>query len=209
MKKYIEGIKFGMIVQLIIGPNCLLVFHTSKNNGFFFTIPLILTIALVDALYITLACLGVSKILENKKTKKILSIVGAIILMIFGLNVILNVFDISIIPGLSVSTSTKNIVVKGLIVALSNPITIMFWGSVLTTKIIQDKIKKKDLVMFCIGLVSATIIFQAFIALMSTFLARFISSSTSKVINMLIGFLILYYGLNRLYDTFSKKKKNR
>ncbi len=209
MKKYIEGIRFGMIVQLIIGPNCLLVFHTAKNNGFFFTIPLILTIAFVDTLYITLACLGVSKILENKKTKKIVGLIGALVLILFGLNVILNVFDVNIIPGLSINPSTKSIVIKGLMVALSNPITIMFWGSVLTAKIIEDKMKKKDLIKFCMGLVSTTIIFQTFVASLSILLNRFVSSTTSKVMNILIGFLIVYYGFSRLFESYVKKGKKR
>ena len=200
MKKYIEGIKFGMVLQLIIGPMCLLVFHTSKNYGFLFTIPLIFTIAFVDALYITLACIGASKILKNKRFQKIFKIFGAIVLILFGLNTILNVFNINIIPGIKINPTTKNIIVKGLLLALSNPITIMFWGSVLTTKIIEDKMKKKELLIFCFGLVSATIIFQFCVAAFGSLIGRFVPTIISNLLNILIGLLIIYYGYIRIYD---------
>lgn len=215
MKKYIEGIKFGMILQLIIGPMCLLVFHTSKNNGFLFTIPLIFTIALVDALYITLACIGASKILNNKKFKNTFKIIGATILMLFGLNTILNVFDINIIPGININPTIKNIIIKGFLLALSNPITIMFWGSILTTKIVEDKMKKKDLFIFCLGLVSATIIFQFFVAAIGSLVGRFIPRILSNILNIIIGLFIIYFGIERLKEEpktakkMSKKTKNK
>ena len=207
MKKYIEGIKFGMILQLIIGPMCLLVFNTSRTKGFVFTIPLILVIALVDVIYISLACIGVSNILKKKKLIKIFKLVGALVLIIFGLNTILNVFGINIIPGFKINLTTKNAIIQGFLLALSNPITIMFWGSVLTTKIIEDKMKKKDLIKFCFGLVSATLLFLSFVAFISSLLGRFIPLSISKIINILVGILIIYFGLERIFKKDSYKKK--
>lgn len=50
---------------------------------------LVLAIALVDAFYILLASLGASKLLENKKVEKTVKIVGAIVLMIFGIKLLL------------------------------------------------------------------------------------------------------------------------
>ena len=63
MKKYIDGLKFGMLLQLSIGPMCLMVFNTAKNVGFTVAFTLVMAIALVDAFYISLACFGVSKII--------------------------------------------------------------------------------------------------------------------------------------------------
>ena len=34
MKRYFEGLRFGMLLQLAIGPMCLMVFNTAKNQGF-------------------------------------------------------------------------------------------------------------------------------------------------------------------------------
>lgn len=78
------------------------------QNGFFVAMSLVIAIALVDAFYILLASLGASKLLGNEKVEKVVKIVGAIVLMIFGLNIILNVFGINIIPSFISSHSAMN-----------------------------------------------------------------------------------------------------
>ena len=65
--KYLDGLKFGMLLQLAIGPMCLMVFNTAKNTGFLVALSLVIAIALVDASYITLAGLGASKLLNGKR----------------------------------------------------------------------------------------------------------------------------------------------
>ncbi len=198
LKKYFDGLKFGMLLQLAVGPMCLMVFNTAKNVNFLVALSLILAIALVDAFYILLAGLGVSKLIEKKNVKAIFKIVGSLVLVIFGLNIILNVFNINLIPGLNLKPNTANIFIQGLILTLSNPITIVFWGSVLTTKIIDDGLKKKELVIFSIGLVSATLFFLSFVALLGTVLSGFIPESISNILNIIVGLLIILFGIKML-----------
>ena len=49
LKKYFDGLKFGMLLQIAVGPMCLMVFNTAKNAGFFVALSLVLAIAIVDA----------------------------------------------------------------------------------------------------------------------------------------------------------------
>lgn len=198
IKKYFGGLKFGMLLQIAVGPMCLMVFNTAKNVGFLVALTLVLAIALVDAFYITLASFGVSKLLEKEKNKKTFKIIGAIVLMIFGVNTILNVFNINIIPGLNLKPSSTNVFIQGLVLTLSNPITIVFWGSVLTTKIIDEKMKKNELFIFCIGLVSATLIFLSAVAGLGTVLSSFIPNSISNILNVIVGLLIMFFGIKML-----------
>ena len=204
MKKYLDGLKFGMLLQLAVGPMCLMVFNTAKNVGFLVALTLVLAIALVDAFYIILASLGVSKILDKPKIKKAFKIIGSLVLIIFGANIILNVFNINIVPGLNLKPTSSNIFIQGLILTLSNPITIVFWGSVLTTKIIEDKLNKKELIVFSVGLVSSTLIFLTFVAVLGTMLSSFIPENVSKIMNIIVGILIIFFGIKMLF----KKEKN-
>ncbi len=197
-KKYFDGLRFGMLLQLAFGPMCLMVFNTAKNVNFIVAMSLVLAIALVDAFYILLAALGVNKLLDNKKTKTTFKIIGSLVLILFGLNIILSVFDINIIPGLNLKPSSTNIFVQGLILTLSNPITIVFWGSVLTTKIIDDGLKKNELIIFSVGLVSSTLFFLSFIAFLGTVLSSFIPEAVSRVLNIIVGLLIVIFGLKML-----------
>ncbi len=205
MKRYLDGLKFGMILQLAVGPMCLMVFNTAKNVGFLVSLTLVLAIALVDAFYIVLASLGISKILDKPKVKKVFKIIGSLVLIVFGINIILNVFNINIIPGLNLKPNSSIIFIQGLVLTLSNPITIVFWGSILTTKIIEDNLNKKELAIFSIGLVSSTIIFLTFVSVLGTILSSFIPENISNVLNIMVGILIVFFGVKLIV----KKEKEK
>lgn len=204
IKNYLNGLKFGLLLQIAVGPMCLMVFNTAKNVGFVVALSLVLAITLVDAFYIILASIGVSKLLEKEKVKKTFKIFGAIVLIVFGINIILNVFGINIIPGLNLKPSSTNIFVQGLVLTLSNPITIIFWGSVLTTKIIDDKLGRNELIVFSIGLVSATLFFLSLVAILGTILSNFIPDNISNILNIAVGILIIVFGIKLL----TKKESN-
>lgn len=195
LSKYLSGLKFGMLLQIAIGPMCLMVFNTAKNAGFAVAMSLMLAIALVDAFYIALAGIGVSKLLENDRVKKTVKIVGSLVLILFGTSIILGVFGINIIPGLNLKPTSGSVFIQGLIMTLSNPLTIVFWGAVLTTKIIEDKMQNNDLFVFSVGLVSATVFFMTAVALLGTFLSSFIPPKASDVLNVIVGLLIIYFGI--------------
>jgi threonine/homoserine/homoserine lactone efflux protein len=207
LKKYFAGLRFGLLLQIAIGPMCLMVFNAAKNNGFFAALPLVLAIALVDAFYITLASLGANKILENKKVKNISKMLGAAVLVLFGLNIILGVFGINFIPALNLEPTTTNLFLQGLVLTLSNPITIAFWGSVLTVKIIDEKMTKKELAVFSSGLVSATLLFLSLVAVLGTILAGFISKNISDILNVIVGVAIIAFGIRILVKKEDHKKR--
>lgn len=198
MKRYFEGLRFGLLLQFAVGPMCLMVFNTAQNTGFLVALSLVIAIASVDAFYILLASLGASKLLGNKKIEKIVKILGAIVLIIFGLNIILGVFGINIIPGLNLKPNSSNAFIQGIVLTLSNPITIVFWGSVLTTKIVEENFRKKELIVFSTGLVSSTLLFLTIIAILGTILSNFIPDIVSKTLNIAVGIIIICFGIKLL-----------
>ena len=195
MKLFLSGLKFGMLLQIAVGPMCLMVFNTAKNTGFLTALSLILAITLVDAIYITLAGLGASKLLKGQRRTKILKMIGAFVLVFFGLSIILNVAGINVIPGLNLTPTATSIFVQGLILTLSNPLTIVFWTGVLVDKIIEDKLKNKQLIIFSFGLVSATLLFLSGVAIIGRTLSTFIPTMISDVLNILVGLLIIFFGI--------------
>lgn len=200
MKRYFEGLRFGLLLQIAIGPICLMVFNTAKNAGFLTAMIFIIAVALVDAFYIALASVGASKVLEKSKLKNIFKYVGALVLILFGINIVLNVYEINLIPGLNFAVNSKNIFTQGLILTLSNPMTIIFWGSVLTTKIIEDKFEKNELRIFSIGLVSSTLFFLTLVALLGRLLSSFIPNNISNIINIFVGFAVVCFGVKLLIN---------
>ena len=198
MKLYFSGLKMGMLLQLAVGPMCLMVFNTASNSGFMHGFVLVLAIALVDAFYIVLASVGASKLLEKTAVKTIVKVIGATVLLLFGLNIILVVFDISLIPGLSIQVEAKSVFLQGLLLTLSNPLTIVFWGSILTQRLLSDNMTSRELCVFSSGLVSATLLFLTAVALLGTVLQQFLSSTLSAILNFAVGLIIIALGLKML-----------
>ena len=199
MKSYFDGLRFGMLLQLAIGPMCLLVFNSAQNSGFLPALSLVLAIALADAFYIALAALGAGKILANRKADHAVRIVGGCVLALFGLHIALSAFGIGLLTGLHIRTTARSLFVQGLILTLSNPLTIVFWGSVLTVKIVEEGLRRLELAVFSIGAVSATLLFLTAVALLGTVLGSFIPNNVSAALNVAVGLLIVYFGAKLLF----------
>ena len=71
----------------------------------------------------------------------------------------------------------------------------MFWGSVLTAKIVEDGLRKRELAVFSIGAVSATLLFLTAVAILGTVLGSFIPEPVSAALNVAVGLLIIYFGV--------------
>ena len=104
----------------------------------------------------------------------------------------------NIIPVLNLKPTSNNVFIQGLVLTLSNPITIVFWGSILTTRIVEENLNKKELIAFSIGLVSSTIIFLTFIAISGTILSNYISEIISNILNILVGIIIVFFGIKMI-----------
>ena len=84
MKLLFQGLRLGMLLQLAIGPLCLLVFETAAAQGFFAALLAVCAIALVDALYIALSLLGVAALLQKARVRTAVKWAGCAVLVLFG-----------------------------------------------------------------------------------------------------------------------------
>ncbi len=129
--------------------------------------------------------------------KKAFRYIGGV-LVLFGLNTLLGAFGKSLLPGLSLQVDSASVFLQGLVLTLSNPITIVFWGSVLTGKIIEDDLKAGELRIFSLGLVSATLFFLSAVAGLGTVLSSFLPEAVSMGLNVLVGVLIVFFGVKMM-----------
>src|SRR3989344_4739348 len=88
MKIFRNGLVTGLILQLAIGPVFFFIINLALQKSIFDGLIGTLAVTIVDYLYITLAILGIGKLLENKKVKKMFGIISSIVLMIFGIIIV-------------------------------------------------------------------------------------------------------------------------
>lgn len=190
----IKGFKFGMILQLAIGPICIYVLNLAVSLGFIWAELAVLGTAFTDGIEIILAIIGVGLILEKSSTaKKILKVFGICILVIYGMSMVLSAVNISIIPSFDIPFVSGNTFITAILLALSNPLTIVFWAGVFSAKIIEENMKGSDLYYFALGCVLATLFFLSLIALVGSMFSAIIPSNVIKITNVIVGVFMLFF----------------
>lgn len=203
-----NGLFTGFLIQLAIGPI------------FFFTINLALQKTLLDGLmgalaatvvsyiYIALSAFGIGKLLESQKIKKVFGIVSALVLTIFGGIIIKGVLG----SGISETTINTNSLFSSFtsvfLLAISNPMSIIFFTGLFSTKAIEYNYTKKELYFFGLGFGFSSFIFMAVSVLIFSLLKGTIPTIVMQILNMIVGVLIIGYGIIRLVKLLKKRAKS-
>lgn len=202
----IEGFKFGILLQLAVGPMCMMVFNISTTYGFIYGLYLVLSIALVDALYIGLSCVGAASIIDKGKIETLIKLIGCFVLILFGANTILGAFNLSILPKtILFKVSMQNIFYQGLVLTASNPLTIIFWSGIFTTQIIKKGWNKKQLFLFAIGCVMSTLVFLTIVAFLGSILRNFLPIMVIQILNGFVGTTLIFFGVKLLLKKENSK----
>jgi len=192
----LKGFKFGMLLQIAVGPVCIFIFQMASVNGFFIGETGVLGVTLVDGIYIIVAIIGIASMIDKKNIKLSLKIFGAAILFVFGLSTILSQFGFGFIPGLSISggSNSNNVFLKAVILTASNPLTILFWAGIFSTKITEG-LSKQDIKIFGFGALMSTIFFLTLIALAGSIAKTFFPAVAIQILNVLVGIVLIYFGV--------------
>ena len=190
-----KGFGFGMILQLAIGPVCLFIFQTGVTSGFWAAFSGMLGTALVDGSEILLAIIGVGAVLQRcKNARTILKYGGAVVLVLFGTANILGAFGVDILPGLVVGKA-DHVFWQSVLLALSNPLTILFWAGVFAAKIVEEHMEKQDMKYFGLGCVLATLFFLTLVSAVGAFFKVLLPDMVIRGLNALVGCVMIVFGV--------------
>ena len=195
-----KGLRFGMLLQLAVGPLFFLTLRSAAGGGFGAGMQVAIAVSLVDALFITFSALGAAALLRSDKAKAALKWIGCLVLCLFGADMILGVLDLSFLPGFQLGGSSDGgYFWQGLILTAANPLTILFWGGVLTAQIAAHDYTSGQLCLFAIGCVLSTLLSLTVTAALGTALSGLLSDVAIQISNVLIGMVLIGYGLRLLF----------
>jgi threonine/homoserine/homoserine lactone efflux protein len=192
---FLSGLRFGLLLQLAVGPVCLMVFNTAGTWGFLMGSLSALTVTVVDGLYIALATLGVSTFLQNQRVKKTIRIVGAGVLILFGLDIAAGASGTSFLPKIALfqNFGADNVFLRAAILTGSNPLTIVFWGGVFSTRITAADMSRGQLFSFGAGCAAATFLFLNGVAVAGGAVKSFLPPTLMKFSNVCVGVAIIFF----------------
>jgi len=199
MKIVIKGLLTGLFLQLAVGPIFFyimnLVLQKSLLDGFF----AVLAVTLVDYFYITLSIVGIGKLLEHKKWKKIVGTISSLILAIFGTLLIYKATSVATPSDETImTTSLLFSFTSTFLLTISSPMTMVFYTGLFSAKAIEHNFKKRELLIFGLSVGLATFIFMGTSVTIFSAIKEVVPVTLIKTANILVGSLLIIYGLVRI-----------
>lgn len=195
-----KGFKFGMLLQLAIGPVCIFIFSEGCNKGFWPAEAGVLAVTLVDGLFILLAVMGITSFINNEKVKRVFKIAGAIIVAYFGAMILISAFSMpqALGAGAQDGLTQGGSFYKGFVMTASNPMTILFWSGVFSAKIAEERMDKRQVQLFGAGAVISTFLFMTLVALAGSIAQEFISYAVIRILNAAVGCALILFAASKL-----------
>lgn len=197
MNKIIDGFKFGMLLQIAIGPVCFFIFQITLSHGIIPALSAAIGVTLIDSFYIILAILGIGKFMEkNPETVKILKYFGSLVLILFGLSMLISLLGNSSPVNSSLAHFSKlRPFVSACLLTISNPLTIIFWTGVFASKTASDNMKFRELIFFGIGSIFSTLVFLSIISIVGHYTRMLINNQIIILLNIFIGTVLVFFGI--------------
>jgi len=209
MKVFRNGLSTGLLLQLAIGPVFFYIANLTIQRTIFDGLVAVLAVTLVDYIYITLAILGVGKVLENQKVKKVFGAISSIVLILFGWIMIKGVVGSDIAAtATAASSNLLTSFTSAFVLTISSPLTIVFFTSLFAAKAVELNVTKRELFIFGLSTGSATFLFMGASVILFSIIGGVIPVMLIKLLNILVGLVLIGYGTNRLVKVIKNSKSN-
>ena len=208
-KIFQNGLATGLFLQLAIGPVFFYIINLALQRSIYDGLVAVLAVTIVDYLYITLSIVGIGKLLEKKKTKNVFGIISSIVLIIFGVIIIKGIVDNGLSTAVNIeSASLLSSFLSVFILTISSPMTIVFFTSIFTAKAVEFNYTKKELYIFGFSVGSATFLFMGLSVILFSLLKQSVPIAMIQSLNLLVGVVLIGYGVIRIIKILKTKKSN-
>ncbi len=193
----LRGFRFGLMLQLAVGPVCLFVLRTAVGQGFAPALTAMAGVALADGLYIALAIAGVATALRKPRLRKALRLFGAAVLALFAVDTALAAFGLGLLPAMAPSSGRGGFA-GALALTLSNPLTILFWSGVFSARIAQDGLSGRGVAAFGAGALAATVVFLSAVAAIGAWSGSWLPAAVLRAFQLLVAAALLAFSVRLL-----------
>ncbi len=195
MLPFFNGLLFGLVFILSIGPVFFLLVQTSIEKGFKKAAFIALGISLADTIYVVLLMKGVASLLEDPTVKFWGGIIGVILLTFFGLFSFFKKAQLSISRKAHAADGYFRNFLKGFVFNVFNPSTIVFWLSLVSIVQINFGYAGDQKMLFFIGVLFAIISTDLTKSYLAGKLQKFLTVRTVGILNKVVGIILMGFGV--------------
>jgi len=200
---FIRGFCTGMILQFAIGPVFIFVMNLSIQRSRLDGLAAVMGVTSADYVYIALSIIGIGKLLENDRVKKVLGIIAPSVLLVFGVIMLYSAYYTYSGRPPVVSGGVSSSFMSAFIMTISSPLTILFWSGLFASKAVEYNLTRKGLVVFGLAAGCATIVFLGSGVCILSSVAEMIPTLAVAFLNGVVAVLLIGYGVTRLYRAVS------
>lgn len=197
----IEGIKLGVLLSLMIGPVFFALLTTSMDHGFRQAAILALGVFFSDLVYVVLTYLGVHLLSLIPNVEKYLGLAGGLILLGFGISFIVKKVPLPDEAKVVTVPKKRKTFLQGFGINGINPFVLLFWLSIASMVSIKNAWMFSDRVFFYVSLLGTIFGIDLLKAFLAGRLRKFLSPTGKKVIQVIAGLLICFFGVKMLWTT--------
>ena len=191
----ISGVGLGLLLSILIGPVFFLLIKTSIYDGFKSAMFLELGIGLSDVVCIAGAYFGLVNYLQSPDHKFIISIIGGIVLIIFGLYTFNHKTSIQNKVSIPKRDDYVKLVVKGFVFNISNPAVIFFWIGAMSLAVSQYSGNAAHVGLYFISTLSVVTCIDIVKARLSQKLSSILNEDKLNKLSKLAGIVIMAFGV--------------
>jgi len=219
-----DGLLFGMLLQLSVGPVCIAVLQRAVTYGFRQAWWMAAGVAAVDAAYMAAAMGGLALVLQIPLVKNLVVIGGAVALVWFGIGCMrakapqmegvlagggaAGHGEAASLPmaagtargreaGTEIPTGKARASFwYGAVLTMTNPLTIVFWAGVFGSLLSSTSFADRaELLWFAAGCVLSTLLFLTAVSVLGRQAARVLRPVWLKRLNIAVGLFLIGFAI--------------
>ncbi|EMR02682.1 LysE family translocator [Cesiribacter andamanensis] len=197
---FADGILFGLLLTLMIGPVFFALIQTSIERGFRSGASMAVGIALSDAAYVVVASFGVVLLASSPSFQAWLGVVGGLIMLVFGLiNLLKRVAPPQLQPGEAGADNHLRQLIKGFLLNGINPFVFLFWFGIASLKATYALDQK---VVFFSGVLLTVLLTDFLKAYTANQLRQWLSPKFMLRMNWLVGVALIAFSIKLFYFAY-------
>lgn len=201
MSSFFDGMLYGLVFLMALGPSFFALFQAALKHGYFRAMCISIGVITGDGMVVFLMLFGFKNYLQNEEFQLWLGLVGAGVLISFGLY---SIFAKTKAPG-SKEIETESYFsfwMKGFALSAFNPIMVLAWvGIVSGVASIGYSINEQY--WFYGGMFVTVFVLDNLKALLTTRLSRVIDDRFLAASHKVIGVLFVGFGISLVYYVLS------
>lgn len=197
---FIHGIGFGLLLTIMVGPVFFGLLQTSLNKGFKQGVLYAVGVSMSDISFIFLTYFGISSLLENHTVKNIVSLIGGLVTVVFGIYYLLKPAMKAVpVADLPKGKDKSNIIWKGFFLNFLNPSVLFFWIATVSIVTVQYTGNQYQVISFFIGIITALFSTDVLKAYIANRIKSYFTDAVLNLLNKILGLVFIVAGALILY----------